>query len=465
MPFPFHDTFAGSRKAVFRRRRRKANTSSDSFVEVVRRKLLPWITTSLAFVFAAGIAYSAWNSLYQPQGVTISAIAVPKTLSDKGFTSDVIAEKIRDNLLKIYSTTPHAMAAMPKEPLDISIPGTGMSVRKLVAWVSAYFPESWHHIVSGEIVSDNSAETKFVITLRVNGKLLPTRTVDSGNLNDNLNSAVHILSRNLIEKVDLYQEAIALIKDERYADAEDIIDEMRSTLPSKSDRLGAVLNLKGYIVEHKPYVATPASNLNSPKSEPANLAIARRYYAEANTSISLTNLGNLETNRCWYASEETREYYCSLAEHHFRAAIELAPESADAHYSLGNFLYDRAFNVCAPGKTTELLGQAVQEFNAAMQLDDTKAETYQGMALARYLGNEPVSHDIVLGYFAAASRRDSSNNSFRNQLSFLRLEKDLRDPSTLLREIPVLNPDPLLDNIAKRRDKCSKDKSRPLVSG
>ncbi|RKF50892.1 tetratricopeptide repeat protein [Paraburkholderia fungorum] len=436
MPVPTQDPFSSDGRTVFRRRPAKKRRSR-SIPQIAKRKVLPWITLVLGLLLGIGVVVSIYEGVYQPDGFTITTIDVPKTLLERGLSSTAVSERLSDNLQKIVADASQQLQGPPREPPDITIPTTGMSTQKFVAWINSYLPDSWHHSINGEIISNDLTDKSFTVAFRMNGRALRTQTIYANDINRGLDHAMRQISMDIMEKIDLYLATTAFIVDGRYDEAEDRVDEILSTYPPDSHKIQAAWNLKGYLAEkHWDTVA------------------AKKYYRIANTSTSMDNLAGIEFNECMNGSAT-----CDLEEIKsiYQKAVDLKPESAYAHYALGNYLYETGFVVCDSEKRKNVYLQSERELSNAIHLDGTDANAYAGMGLINYFKYDSSGRSVSLGYLAAAVRRNATDDNRKSQLSLLRIiEQDPRAKLFAARN----GEDNMLRNVAARDSTCANGESR-----
>ncbi|MFL9867864.1 hypothetical protein PQR67_27125 [Paraburkholderia fungorum] len=435
MPVPTQDPFSRGGKTVFRRRQVKKRPSR-TIPQIAKRKLLPWVTLVLGFLLGVGVIVSILEGIYQPDGFTITTIDVPKTLLERGLSSTAVSERLSDNIQKIVADASQQLQGPPREPPDITIPTTGMSTQKLVAWINSYLPESWHHSINGEIISNDSSGQSFTVAFRMNGRALRKQTIYANDINTGLDHAMRQISMDIMEKIDLYLVTTALIVDSKYYEAEDRVDEILSTYPPDSRKIQAAWNLKGYLAEKR-----------------GDIVAAKKYYRIANTSTSMDNLAGIELNECMKDSEK-----CDIDEIQsiYQKAVDLKPESAYAHYALGNYLYQIGFEMCDSAKRDSVYLQSENELSKAIHLDGTDANAYAGMGLINYFKYDSSGRSVSLGYLAAAVRRNATDDNRKSQLTLLRIIE--QDPRVKL--FAARNPeDNMIRNVAARDSACATSES------
>ncbi|TDY23448.1 FCD domain-containing protein [Paraburkholderia sp. BL6665CI2N2] len=334
MAFLGRDPFSGSQKAVFRRRRRRSS-SALTVPEIVKQKILPWVTLVLGGLVVIAGTTAMFKSIYRPNGLTINTILVPKTLSDRGLSSTAVSERLRDSIEKIAEDASYKLQQPPGELPDITVPGTSISIQKFVELASTWFPDEWHRSISGEIVTNDQASTSFTVTLRLNGKSLSRATINESNLNGELDRVMREFSIKVMEEINLYLAATALIMDNKFDQAEDRVDEILSVYPPNSPKVRAAWNLKGYIAEHR-----------------GELSSAIKYYRTANTSTSLTNLAGILEKECQSDISRCDELQLRNI---YSEAIALNKNSAHAHYVFGIYLYNLGLKMSVPDDTHNIV--------------------------------------------------------------------------------------------------------------
>jgi tetratricopeptide (TPR) repeat protein len=433
MPFPTHDPFSGSNKAAFRRRRRKTH-KSPTIPEIARQKIFPWFILIFVVIVTIMGVVAGWENIYQPNEFAINSITTPKSLDELGLSSTVISQRLSEKIQDVIRAARFQLQAPPEAMPDITIPGTGMSAQKLVAWINSFLPERWHRVITGEVVADNKFGTSYTLTLRLNGKPLKQQPLNSNDLRISLDRATQNLSEEILDNTDLYLAATAFILHKNPDKAEDRVDEILSTYPANSEQIRDAWNLKGYLAEQR-----------------SSIESARIYYRMANTSVSLDNLAGIILRACVrYPSSCDQDEILLL----YRDAVKLKPWSSYAHFALGNYLYYVGNEQCTEKTRKALYAEAGREFETARNLDNTNGEAFAGLGSVDYLKRDSAWRYVSLGYMAAAIRLQARDNDPSEDLALLRnVERDPKSAGTYATNIDETN---MFNEAAQRADRCAR---------
>ncbi len=139
------------------------------------------ILTKVPFAILILIVFKlVFESLWSPK-IEITSIAVPHDISDKGFTADVAAQRLRDAMSRFAEDAVTPLSAsltgsspkmsLPTDQPNLVVPTLGLSVEAVAAQIRTTC--SWcffdRRSISGEIMKINS---KPVLRLRKNGEVI-----------------------------------------------------------------------------------------------------------------------------------------------------------------------------------------------------------------------------------------------------------------------------------------------------
>ena len=109
------------------------------------------------------------------QSITIGEIAVPESLAERGYTAEVNAHRILDQILEIQAKagTHKKMETLTsgRESVELTVPGAGVSVGQIARYIKDIFgfPDT---LVSGEVTCQvpDCAAGKWSLMLRITGE-------------------------------------------------------------------------------------------------------------------------------------------------------------------------------------------------------------------------------------------------------------------------------------------------------
>jgi tetratricopeptide (TPR) repeat protein len=304
-----------------------------------------------------GIAVIATAVVYEirKDTVEIEPIDVPKDLTDAGFNSKVIAQRLMDHVRIIEQSAKTRMTtrslSMAGQRLDFVVPGAGISV----ATVASYFKDAfgWRTVRIGGELTDSDG--KISLRLRVNGKG-SIATPPGVNVTD-LDIAFKAAAEQIIRETEPYVLASAFYGEK---DTEKALGEIRriiNALPHSDENVVRAFCLWGLILyDQKKY------------------GEARKQYEHAidlalQVDIAASNLGNGYYNLGNLLLDIGDTEGAKLS---YRKAIEADPEFAFPYASLGNLLVD----------DDDQLAAAVANLERSVDLDPKYSFAYAGLGNA-----------------------------------------------------------------------------------
>jgi len=190
-------------------------------------------TTSIfLIVFLAALLVAVGLELFR-NTVNIEPIQVPKDLADKGYTPEVVAQRLGDKILEIRKDAQTlktlraegrgqvvpdvSLTALPEKRLvDIDVPGTGIPVRSLLRYIRDFLGIH-EETIRGEITHEGK---KLRLRLRVGSHgAVPDPPARS---ETELEDLLHLGARGVIRAIDPYILAVYLL--DRRSDREGAFD-------------------------------------------------------------------------------------------------------------------------------------------------------------------------------------------------------------------------------------------------
>jgi tetratricopeptide (TPR) repeat protein len=325
----------------------------ENFSSFVARLL--W--TSAGLVIAAIIVQGLMQHV-----TVIEPLSVPKALADRGYSSDVAAQRFRDAMTGFAASVNTHMkqseVALHAELPNIVVPTVGISLDAVMASVRTLFRSTRSQSLGGEFTIDHD---QLWLRLGLNG--LEFYSSKQGGDPEKPDELLIAAVPEAMKKTQPYFLAVSLSDRNDLDGALSLIDWITSSLPEHDENVAWAYNLKGSIlVQQKDY---PAAEVALQKS----LALAPKLAA------AHVNLGRVR--------EKTERLNDAVAE--CREAIKLDPQYSIAHNNLGQYLKSL-------GKTDE----AIQEYREAARLDphDPLSRTNLGVALRSLRRDD----EAILGY-------------------------------------------------------------------
>src|SRR5450631_3420290 len=164
---------------------RIATTSDDSpaiwqALELWSKRITALTPIFLGLIAVGTISIALWPLArdINRRTITIAPITVPQSLANKGYTSDVVTQRLQIALNKILKPSHFlqvgsgadfkkvdAVPALQGQTPTITVPGTGLSFDAITTYIRAFFPNHWN--VTGEITI---AHSQLYLRLRMNGQ-------------------------------------------------------------------------------------------------------------------------------------------------------------------------------------------------------------------------------------------------------------------------------------------------------
>ncbi len=318
--------------------KRLANHASTARSIVVNALLL-------ALVVAMGVVLARELSR---DTVIVEPLGVPKGLAERGYTGEILARRLIDELTKIRKGASTRKNDINPEVLpdwsqpDIQIPGAPMSLRSIVRYVQESFSATGLHI-SGEV-------TRYENGLRLRLRERGSGTLEDVQVNsvDEIDRLLQFSARELQKKIDPYVLA-SYLKDKDINQALGVIAYCLANEPTADDPWA--YNLWGLILKGE-----------------GQYDRALEYFAKA---IKVQNDFVLAYSNSGIALAHLKRFSEAAAKH--EAAMRIAPNDPHVYTSWG-----RSLTLEKHGK------QAIEKFKTAVSLDPKNAHAYNewGRALS-----------------------------------------------------------------------------------
>jgi tetratricopeptide (TPR) repeat protein len=253
----------------------------------------------LAFIF---------KSAFFKDSVVIDPISVPKELADRGYTGDVVAQRIHDKVREIYKTREMNDERVESHPTDftttplersmppIELPGGKMSLAAVVSAVRELFGYGNPNITGELTIEESSAsgaaagssgrpQTRYWLSLRRTDKDAIAHTEPSEKLEELFQSA----ALHVVEKIDPYHAASYYFATRDYAKASQLANEALNNLRRDDDLDARILQTriaraKGYhdeALDELRHIQELFPHSPKPRQQIASVLIFKRSYAEA----------------------------------------------------------------------------------------------------------------------------------------------------------------------------------------
>jgi tetratricopeptide (TPR) repeat protein len=284
--------------------------------------------------------------------VTIEPLAVPKTLSDNGYTPEVASHRLLDAInhyasVNRVASLMEALNIAPSDELpDFVVPKIDLSLNALVSSIRSVLHYSSGRRISGELIFRD----KLALRLRVDGQQVYSSGFDFENPDDLMANAAPAIT----EKIQPHVSALILYHDhpeQAVERADDII--ARPTESNVSVQWAYIL--KGeYFFDH------------------GNYAEAERMQRKA---ISLNWSNPTPHNNLGRALQRQNRLDEAIVQ--FQRALAINPRWATAHDNLGLALSEKAM----PSGSQD---DAIAQYRRAIELDRRYWQPHNNLGLAYY---------------------------------------------------------------------------------
>jgi tetratricopeptide (TPR) repeat protein len=378
------------------------------------KRALAVSTTISTGLLAVWIVWLVGEATLRKHSLNIESIAVPKQLTDAGFSAEVVTRRLRDAIKKVQvqasaTTTVAGNRVDVQEDIpDITIPKAGISTESMAASIRRLLlPDTWQHEASGEFVLSGA---ELGVRLRLNGEVI------FSDASTDLNAVDALIDRaafKLVESTQPFIAAALLYGKGDLSGSAHLADKIIDSLPSDDENVIRAYNLKGNIAanQHEDKNAV-AFYLKYPNSALARYNLGLLYDHQHNIEEAISNYSlatqldpqflaaHINLGIVLYTQgkidEAIREYRLAIqlapkfwmphdklgralrrqgkldeAISEYRLAIRFAPRLTDAHIDLGNALYDQ-----------DKADEAISEYRLAMQLDPNEAMPHNKLGFA-----------------------------------------------------------------------------------
>ena len=316
--------------------------------------------------------------------VVIDPIRLPATLQNMGYSEDVAAHRLWDEVVRINEGTPTAkdrVALLPaSQRVDFEAPGAGVSLQALVQMLRRFLGMEETRIAGEFICTTTDCKPEgLALRLRVfrgdRMKIISLSPIGDQANDDKIEQYFHIAARELLRELDPYVLAFFLYQTDKAGARREALQIINPTHP----QLKWALNLLGLVAAdsgdydtaigwYKRAVAADPDDKFAiayinwgdallAKGDPDG-AIAKFMRAtrlDPDYALAYSSWGNALTHKGDLAG--------AIAKH--ARVVKLDPENAFAYNNLGNALYNNGD-----------LDGAIAEFRRATELDPQDANTY-----------------------------------------------------------------------------------------
>jgi Flp pilus assembly protein TadD len=325
----------------------------NTVLSTIYKAILSCILVFLAVVLLAGLLIE-----FISDTVSIESFSVPKELADNGYSGQVIAHKLNDQIAAIYAIsdslpdgsmvtekdkqTVAAKSIIPagtKEPVDVQIPGSNVSIQSLAHLIKKVV--GFKQIkIEGEITSEDTV-------LQITSRLSNCNYKTSIGRKDKINDILRINAEHVLKCLHPYALARYYYVEKKDEQAVETINTILAQAPPSDDKFG--YNLWGNILSNqKNYQEAIIKYQEASNLDPGN-------------SIFVVNLGN--------TLYDLGRFEKAIAK--FKRAIELTPNDASAYNNWGNALFNlRKFE------------EAIAKYKQAIELNPGDAIVYNNWGVA-----------------------------------------------------------------------------------
>jgi tetratricopeptide (TPR) repeat protein len=288
---------------------------------------------------------------------------VPQSLANKGYTSDVVTQRLQIALNKILKPSHFlqvgsgadfkkvdAVPALQGQTPTITVPGTGLSFDAITTYIRAFFPNHWN--VTGEITI---AHSQLYLRLRMNGqdRYVSEQGVDPDRIDDLFSPA----AQKMLALADPYRLAAYLANREPSKSLQLAQRIMKDRLETDNQLVAATQVLLGGFLLRQQRTDEALVKFHQVIELDPSAADAYIGFGSALNRQGKTDLANIA-------------FHKAVAE--LRKASNSDPGSASAHANLGFALLN--YEV---GKT----GEARAEFETAIDLDPADPDTHANLGI------------------------------------------------------------------------------------
>ena len=365
-----------------------------SSVEEVR-KFSVNLLVLIGVVLGAAVIAKASSKSY----VTIDPIMVPKQLADRGFTGEVIAQRMHDEILEIgriskmnnpigeFSTFSFERT-LPK----IELPIGGMSLGTVVTSLRDFvgFVDTK---IAGEVTIDDDAsgqnKKKYQLRLRITDK---GAVYSHEQPTENLDELIGRAALKVVERFDPHIAAAYYYTQKQYDDALRMVHQSLNDSTSKND--AAALNLRGMIAKEQQRYDAALATFND---------VRNRFpdYLQALHNIAATLILKGEYKQAFEVASD---------------GIRKDPKQAAAYQAAGSALFSQ-------GRFDE----ALPYFKKSVEVEPSSAIGYLNQASVYLARPQPDPEEALRLFQRAADADPRDERVFLNWGTLLRQRGNLRE--------------------------------------
>jgi tetratricopeptide (TPR) repeat protein len=409
---------ASSKDYLMRSRQAFPLTSGFRQRRTVQQFLL-WLGSQITFgkalLVVALFSLATYLTVDSLQNIVIlDPIGVPKSFSDAGITSEVMAQRVRERILDIQRTDESSgpkelfHAPMDQSIADIEIPEAHVSIRIVEETLRRILHNEAHHLSADVAYSSTKAATVLRCRILKGDEILrsgPRKELllgTSDNTSADADKVADSLALELTELANPFLEGMYLQAVNRNEEADQVADRMLQRWPDSDHEHAKAYIMKAYSAQGRGPKAAQigrkaeiaywynialddawaAIDLGNSWSYP-HQALAWVYdeagrFVEAESenlrAIEFDSKNAFAYNNLGLVLEDKRRFTGAAAE--YRRAIHLKETYFDAHRNLGLVLVDSEGTI-----DQRTLLEASSEFRRAIQLDPTRSTPHYGLAI------------------------------------------------------------------------------------
>lgn len=317
------------------------------------------LTTILALLSTMTLAFLVMEFCIEAileRAVVIEPISVPKALSDSGFTSEVVAEELRDAINRLITDARSSMRndkvlAQADFP-DVVVPTLGISVQTVASQVADFLNLDRRQIISGDLTQLSAGLTSF--RLRLNGALIFTNQLfspDPQQIDDLLEKAA--------EKVLLYTQPYFLASAQYLrgdgcagdqCPAITTIESIVDDLPTSDEEKARAYNLWALILRSNKECDEAETKLQEAILSYPQFAILHDDLANVLFDLGWTLTHSTAAHEDAAQDATSASQYYNESKQEFEETIKLAPSDPPARFEYAQLLTVLGDNKAAEGQ-------------------------------------------------------------------------------------------------------------------
>ena len=410
---------------------------------------LTWSLVGRSFLIlvAIGLAIGVFREVYR-DSIAIDPIAIPEELRKRGYTPEIVAQRLTDELLRIRNRVSHAELYRQGVPdadwgqpqidlerqeigLQVELPGTGITLHSAVRYLREFFGVQGLRI-GGEITRDDG---RLALRLRAHGKgrIKPWQeglTMAASDASDgpsapeddaprdteaSLDSLLHAGARDIVKMRDPYLLALYQFSVEP-SSAEAMIRYCLEHEPEQDDAWAHNLLGVMHLTEAREHLG------KGNKGRAAAMVLLEKAKASFRDSIAVRQDFYAAYNLWGTTQFHTGEYDEALAR--YRKAASLEPDRAKPHHNMGivrNHLGANAMNDGDEEEGRRQFEQAVSHFRAALTRYEDETELEKPLSFHASFGDALLhsgKHDEAIEQYRFFSGQDTRANAMAAAVYF-----------------------------------------------